>query len=116
MHICLMYQKDFLKGTIKTMLLCLLDEQGEMYGYEITQTVKSRTSEEINLTEGALYPALHKMEATLLVVSTAKKIEGRTRKYYQLTPLGKKEAQKAKEGWSAFSSLMGHIINPMSHA
>lgn len=111
MHICLMYQKEFLKGTIKTVLLCLLDEHIEMYGYEITQMVKTRSDNGINLTEGALYPALHKLEANKLVAAFHKKVDGRTRKYYQLTPLGKKEAAQAKKGWFQFSNTISHVLN-----
>lgn len=116
MHICLMYQKEFLKGTIKTVLLCLLDEHTEMYGYEITQLVKVRSENEINLTEGALYPALHKLEANGLVDTFVKKVDGRNRKYYQLTTLGSKEASKAKKGWLQFNNLIGNVINSFNHA
>ena len=41
----------------------LLEEKGRMYGYEITQKVKDITKGELKITEGALYPALHKLEA-----------------------------------------------------
>ena len=116
MHIYLMYQKDFLKGTIKTVLLCLLVEHSKMYGYEITQIVKARSTGEINLTEGALYPALHRLEANKLVVAFNKKVDGRTRKYYQLTPLGKKEAEQAKNGWIQFSSIIDHVLNTSNYA
>lgn len=116
MHICLMYQKEFLKGTIKTVLLCLLDEHEKMYGYEITQLVKARTANEINLTEGALYPALHKLEANGFVATFIKKVDGRNRKYYQLTAKGKKEAINAKNGWIQFNNLIGNVINTFQHA
>lgn len=111
-----MYNKEFLKGTIKTLLLSLLDEKGDMYGYEITQTIKSRSEEHIVLTEGALYPALHKLEHNNLVESFTQKAGGRTRKYYRLTVQGKKEAAKAKAGWSVFANVMNTVINPFSHA
>ena len=59
-----------------------------MYGYEITQRVKERTKEQITLTEGALYPTLHKLEAEGLV-SVEKVNVGRwVRKYYRLTQAG----------------------------
>ena len=48
-----------------------LEEQGRMYGYEITQKVK-KLPKELNITEGALYPALHKLEASLLDVEVEK--------------------------------------------
>ncbi len=47
---------EFLRGTLKTIILKLLAEYGKMYGYEITQSVKERTQGELILTFGALYP------------------------------------------------------------
>jgi len=105
-----MYSKELIKGSLKTLLLSLLDEQGEMYGYEITQTVKERTSEGIQLTEGALYPALHKLEDKGFVSTHHKIVNGRNRKYYTLTPEGKSEAEKAKKGWKQFSSMMEKLM------
>lgn len=111
-----MYQKEFLKGTIKTMLLSLLEEKGRMYGYEITQTVKQRTAGEISLTEGALYPSLHKLEAAGWVRTDKEKANGRIRKYYSLTDKGLREATRAKQGWNSFASQMQSIITGLEYA
>jgi PadR family transcriptional regulator PadR len=56
-----------LKGSLSTIVLKLLDDNGRMYGYEITQKVKELTSGDIHITEGALYPILHKLEAEEVV-------------------------------------------------
>ena len=111
-----MYTKDFLKGTLKTMLLNLLDEKGDMYGYEITQTVKLRSQQEINLTEGALYPALHKLEANGFVEAYTQAHDGRLRKYYTLTSKGKTEAKKALVAWKSFSDVIDQVLNPRKNA
>ena len=52
-----------IKGSLSTIILKLLHDNGRMYGYEITQKVKEITQEDIQITEGALYPILHKFEA-----------------------------------------------------
>ena len=83
-----MYSKELLKGTISTIILKLLAENDKMYGYEITQKVKERTKNEINITEGALYPALHRLEAEGLLTSKTVNIGKRVRKYYSLTKQG----------------------------
>lgn len=84
-----MYSKDLIKGTLKPIILSLLAENGRMYGYEMTQMVRERTDGRIEITEGALYPLLHKLEADG-VVSTEKEFIGkRVRKYYSLTSSGK---------------------------
>ena len=51
------------KGSLQTIILKLLETNDKMYGYEITQHVKALTNGELKITEGALYPALHKLEA-----------------------------------------------------
>jgi DNA-binding PadR family transcriptional regulator len=48
------------KGSLQTIILRLLESNDKMYGYEITQKVKELTNGELHITEGALYPALHK--------------------------------------------------------
>ena len=61
-----------------------------MFGYEITQKVKALTKGELNITEGALYPALHKLEADGLLDVEVAKVDNRLRKYYKLTESGTK--------------------------
>ena len=58
-----MHSPELLKGTLQTILLKVLKDHGKMYGYEITQRVKELSDGRILLTEGALYPSLHKLEA-----------------------------------------------------
>jgi PadR family transcriptional regulator, regulatory protein PadR len=81
------------KGSLSTILLKLLEENGEMYGYEITKKVEEITAGTMRLTEGALYPALHKLEAEELLDIRIENIGNRNRKYYSLTKKGKKEAK-----------------------
>ena len=76
--------KKFLNGTLKTIVLALLKENGKMYGYEICQMAKSKTNAEILLTEGAIYPTLHRLEKEGLIISSKEHVNGRTRKYYAL--------------------------------
>lgn len=89
MYICLMYSSELIKGTLKTIVLKLLKEQGKMYGYEITQRVKELTNDKIQITEGALYPTLHLLEKNGEVETETEFIGKRIRKYYTITPKGK---------------------------
>ncbi|MFD1142251.1 PadR family transcriptional regulator [Larkinella insperata] len=84
--------QQFLKGSLSVIILRLLEEQERMYGYEITQKVKALTAGQMNVTEGALYPALHKLEAEGLLTTETQVVEGRARKYYSLTKDGHTEA------------------------
>jgi len=107
-----MLAKQLIKGTLTTIILKLLDEHGKMYGYEITQHVKTISEDQLVLTEGALYPTLHKLEAEGLV-RTKKMIVGkRTRKYYSLTAKGKKATVHKLAEFQAFINTMQLILKP----
>ena len=83
-----MYSKELVKGTLRTIVLHLLAEHGRMYGYEMAQRVLERSGDKFQLTEGSLYPTLHKMVTEGLLSTESEKVGGRTRKYYRLTPAG----------------------------
>jgi len=84
------------KGTLQNIILKLLAKDVKMYGYQITQRAKELTQGELEMTEGALYPLLHKLEADGMITSEVQKINGRDRKYYLLTEKGKAQ-QVAQE-------------------
>jgi DNA-binding PadR family transcriptional regulator len=63
----MIYSSELIKGTLKTIVLQQLKQNGKMYGYEITQRVKELSKDRIAITEGALYPTLHALEADGLV-------------------------------------------------
>ena len=83
-----------------------------MYGYEITQKVKEITKDELQLTEGALYPALHKLEAQGLLDVEVVKIGNRTRKYYKLTEAGTKETVDKLAELESYIRNMRALVNP----
>ena len=82
-----MSNQKLYKGSLQTIILKLLATHHKMYGYEITQKVKELTKGELQITEGALYPALHKLEADGLLDIEVVKVENRLRKYYKLTEI-----------------------------
>lgn len=103
---------EFLRGTLKTIVLRLLAQQGRMYGYQITQAVEERTGGELTLTFGALYPVLHKLEDEGLLITQSQEVDGRLRKYYQLTPTGSEMAVRKAGEFERFILLMRLIIDP----
>lgn len=106
--------QEFLRGTLRTITLRLLAQQGRMYGYEITQAVKTRTDGELTITFGALYPVLHKLEEEGLLVTQSEEVDGRLRKYYTLTPSGTDTAARKVGEFERFVQLMHRLINPPS--
>ena len=106
-----MYSKDLIRGTLRTIVLKLLSENGRMYGYEITQKVKTLSANEINLTFGALYPTLHKLEKEGVLTTTEEVVDHRTRKYYALTHAGSETAKVKIEEYFAFARTMNLIMS-----
>lgn len=100
-----------LRGTLDPIILKLLSEKEEMYGYEITRAVKESTKGEIELTEGALYPALHRLEAKGILKSSTKSIGNRYRKYYRLTESGKEETEAALSEMNRYMEALQLIFH-----
>ncbi|PRY36435.1 DNA-binding PadR family transcriptional regulator [Spirosoma oryzae] len=102
---------QLLKGSLSVMILRLLEGRERMYGYEITQKVKELTAGEMTITEGALYPALHKLEAEGLLTTETQVVDGRARKYYSLTKIGQTEAAGRIAELTAFLDNLNLVLN-----
>lgn len=103
-------KKGLINGGLRVIVLKLLADNTRMYGYEITQRVKELSHNEIELTFGALYPTLHKLEAENLLVTKTVVIEGRARKYYSLNKDGVKTAKSEISDYFAFSKAMQLVL------
>ncbi len=108
-----MISKALVAASTKPMILAILKE-GENYGYQIIQRVKELSGGNLEWADGMLYPVLHRLEKEGFV-STSWKIssEGRQRKYYKLTTLGKQELNQEMEQWvnvhNIFAELCGTL-------
>jgi DNA-binding PadR family transcriptional regulator len=100
-----------LKGTLQTIILKLLEDNSQMYGYEIAQKVKEITTGDIVLTEGALYPALHKLEAEGLLETFTEIVDNRVRKYYRITEQGGKEVTDKLNEARLFVNQLQLLLN-----
>ena len=111
MYVCFMYSSEFIKGTLKTIVLNLLKEQGRMYGYEITQRVKELTGGKIQITEGALYPTLHSLEKSGELETEKEYLGKRVRKYYALTEQGQTTASQKVNELTEFMNTMKFLLD-----
>ncbi len=107
-----MQKNQLYKGSLSTIVLKLLNDKGKMYGYQITREVEKITTGELVITEGALYPTLHKLEAKGLLSVEIKKVNNRPRKYYFLTKNGKKETVNLLNEMKSFIQNMDVLLNP----
>jgi PadR family transcriptional regulator PadR len=107
-----MIANDLLKGTLRTIVLKLLADNGRMYGYEITKRVEELSTGKIKLTFGALYPVLHKLEADGYITTEKEFIGKRVRKYYTLTETGRSWSEQKVDEFLDFVNTLTHVLNP----
>lgn len=106
-----MYSSELIKGTLKTIILNLLKDNGKMYGYEITQKVKDLTGGKIQITEGALYPTLHSLEKNGELDIELEYMGKRVRKYYSLTEQGHSTATEKVNELNDFINTMKFLLD-----
>jgi PadR family transcriptional regulator, regulatory protein PadR len=114
-----MISNEIIKGSLKTIVLKLLKEEGPLHGYAITRRVEELTSGRIKLTYGALYPVLHKLESEGVLVATSENFNNRTRIYYTLTKKGDKVVIEKVREMTEFIESLQSIVNAkpgLSHA
>ncbi len=107
----MIYSSELIKGTLKTIVLKMLEDNGRMYGYEMTQKVKELTKERIQITEGALYPTLHALEQEGLVTTEMEYNGKRARKYYSLSPDGKSKTRERVNELADFMNTMKFLLD-----
>lgn len=101
---------ELLKGTLSLLILSLLSRK-DMYGYEISKRVEEATGGALRWKEGSLYPNLHKLEKDGLVVGSWHEEPGqRRRKYYGLTPAGRRALADELASWRKLSRAVEQIL------
>ena len=106
-----MKRNTLYKGTLQNIILKLLSAEVKMYGYQMTQRAKELTQGELEMTEGALYPILHKLENEGVIYSEIQNVNGRDRKYYLLTEKGKKQQAKQEQEMKSYIGNLNTIFN-----
>ncbi|PWA08885.1 PadR family transcriptional regulator [Pueribacillus theae] len=97
--------KEMMKGSIDLLLLSLIGQR-DVYGYEITKTLKHLSDGIYEMSEGTLYPALKRLERKQCVTSYWSQTPVGRRKYYRITDLGKKELEAKKKNWDFIHNLV----------
>jgi PadR family transcriptional regulator PadR len=107
---------DLIQGTLNVLILKTLS-WGPMNGYAIAQSVREATAGDIALEEGALYPALHRMEHREWVVAEWGLSENNRRaKYYRLTALGRRALRERTESWERLVLAVGKVLHAHARA
>ncbi len=102
-------EREMMRGAGPTAVMQLLSA-GEMYGYEIVETLTTQSRGVFQLGQSTLYPMLYNLESKGLVASRQKAgSNGRMRRYYRLTSSGKKKLHRDREQWAALVQGMGAL-------
>lgn len=101
---------ELLQGTLDMLILRAIQQQ-PMHGYGIAQIIRSRSSEALSVETESLYPAVHRLEQRKWVRSEWKVTESRQRaKFYQPTPLGKKQLALDHRRWLEWVRAIGDVM------
>jgi PadR family transcriptional regulator, regulatory protein PadR len=101
---------ELLQGTLDVLILRTLTWKA-MHGYAIAHWIKERTDDAILIEEGALYPALHRLERRGWVEAEWGVSENNRRaKYYQLTPKGRQQLRSEVTTWNRYVEAVGKVL------
>lgn len=100
------------KGLAELCVLAAVDRLGEAYGYQLVQFLNDHDG--LQLTESTVYPLLARLarEGHLSVTSTPSP-SGPPRRYYKITPLGKRSLDTMLQHWGAVGASIQKIVNPV---
>lgn len=101
---------DLLKGTLDVLLLKTLS-WGPLHGYGVARAIRSQTDDELSVDEGALYPALRRLEARAwLEAEWGRTDTGREAKFYRLTDEGTAELERQTQSWGRYVAAMARVL------
>ncbi len=101
--------REWKKGSAELLLLSLL-EALPRHGYEIGKLIEQRSHGTLSFHAASLYPLLYRLEKRGWILGKwVEKSGQRRRRYYKLTPQGRKILATQREGWQAFVEAMGRV-------
>ncbi|MBW3534233.1 MAG: PadR family transcriptional regulator [Gemmatimonadetes bacterium] len=101
---------DILQGTLDVLVLRTISG-GSKHGYQIARAIKALSAEVLQVEEGALYPALHRLEERGCVVSRWGRSENKRRaKFYELTEEGRLALAREARSWDAYAEAVGRVL------
>ncbi|MBI2686013.1 MAG: PadR family transcriptional regulator [Acidobacteria bacterium] len=102
---------DLIPGSLEVLILKAISRNGRMHGYAIADWIHTVSEEALRVEEGALYPALHRLELRgLLEQEWGLSDTNRRVKFYRLTPAGRKALTAEREHWSRLTTGVMRIL------
>ncbi len=101
---------DLIPGTLDMLILKAL-ESGPLHGYAVADWIHRRSHDMLQIDEGALYPALHRLELRgLLSAEWGTSENNRRAKFYRLTATGRKHLQSERERWTRLAAAVAFVL------
>lgn len=101
---------DLLRGTFGLLLLQAVSAEPK-HGHEIMRWLREVTDEDLIVEEGAIYPALHRLEASgALKAEWGTTENNRQAKYYRLTQKGRRQLETERSKWERYASTVGKVL------
>ena len=101
---------DLVQGTLDMLVLKTL-ARGRMHGYAIAESIHLRSDDVLRVEEGALYPALHRLELRgLLAADWGLSENNRRAKYYRLTPTGRRYLEAERATWNRMVMAIARVM------
>ena len=101
---------DLVQGTLDLLLLKILALQ-PLNGFAISQRLKQISGDVLQVSDGSLYPALHKLEQEGWITAEWKLSENNRRaKFYSLTRLGRRQLEREAGNWNRLSAAISHVV------
>ena len=105
---------ELLRGTLDVLILKALS-WGPQHGYAVARWIRQRTANDMLIEEGALYPALYRLEGQDLIESSwGTSDNNRRAKFYRLTPAGRRQLAAGTDTWDRYATAVGRILRAQS--
>lgn len=106
-----MPKPDSLQGSLDLLVLKILSKRGPLHGYGITVQIEHMTEEVLQVEEGSLYPALHRMEeAGWIRARWALTDTKRRARMYEITAAGRKQLEAEEARWKAVTGAVARVL------
>lgn len=102
---------DSLQGSLDLLVLKILSRRPRLHGYAIMSAIQAMSREVLQVEEGSVYPALHRMEeAGWILAEWITKNTGRRARLYELTAAGKKQLGAEESRWQAVTAAVSRVL------
>jgi transcriptional regulator len=103
-------KSDLLQGTLDMLILKIV-ALGPVHGYGISRRIRQISKEVLQVQQGSLYPALHRLEKRgWLAADWGESENGRQAKFYKLSAKGRKQLQSEESNWARLAQAVTHIM------